>query len=247
MRLPISLELRSRPATTAQEGHRSKNRVLSVMSVSPDRSVFGNCEDGSVREATGRWNHNLHYPPIVLKALPEWWRRALDVGCGEGTLTRRLRLRVPEVVGIDLDVASIELARVQDRTGDIRYLVGDFLTHPLELESFDAVVSVAVLHHMDAVAALRRMRDLLRPGGVLVVIGLARSRFPADLPLDAAAVVASRLYRLRKGYWEHPSPTLWPPPLTYAQMHNIADGLLPGSRFRRHLLWRYSVTWSKPS
>jgi SAM-dependent methyltransferase len=199
-----------------------------------------------VTNETDRWNHNLHYHPVVLAALPQACRRALDVGCGEGTLTRQLRLWVPEVVGIDLDVPSIELAREQDRTGDIQYLAADFLTYPFESESFDAVVSVAALHHMDAVAALTRMRDLLRPGGVLVVIGLARSRFPTDLPLDAAAVVASRLHRLRKRYWEHPSPTLWPPPMTYAHMHNITSRLLPGSRFRRRLLWRYSVTWSKP-
>lgn len=193
-----------------------------------------------------RWNHNLHYHSVVLNALPERCRRALDVGCGEGTLTRQLRFEVPEVVGIDLDVASVELARERDGAGDIQYLVGDFLTHPLERESFDAVVSVAALHHMDAVAALTRMRELLRPGGVLVVIGLARSRFPADLPLDTAAVVMSRLYRLRRRYWEHPSPTLWPRPLTYAEMRNLTGALLPGSRFHRHLLHRYSVTWSKP-
>jgi 2-polyprenyl-3-methyl-5-hydroxy-6-metoxy-1,4-benzoquinol methylase len=199
-----------------------------------------------MRAEIDRWNHNLHYHPVVLEALPQSCQRVLDVGCGEGTLTRQLRLRVPDVVGIDLDVANIALARKQDRTGDIQYLVGDFLTHLLEPESFDAVVSLATLHHMDAVAAVTRMRDLLRPGGILVVIGLARSRFPADLPLDAAAVVASRLYRLRKGYWEHPSPMLWPPPLTYAQMHTVARTLLPRCHFRRHLLRRYSVTWAKP-
>lgn len=199
-----------------------------------------------MRAEIDRWNHNLQYHPVVLQALPRPCQRAVDVGCGEGTLTRQLRLLVPDVVGIDRDVASIELARRQDRTGDIQYLVGDVLTYPLEPESFDAVVSVAALHHMDAVAALTRMRDLLRPGGGLVVIGLARSRFPANLPLDAAAMVASRLYRLRKGYWEHPSPTLWPPPLTHAQMHTVVRTLLPRCQFRRHLLWRYAVTWTKP-
>lgn len=197
-------------------------------------------------EESDRWNHNLHYHPIVFDALPASCRRVLDVGCGEGTLTRQLRGKFPELVGIDLDLASIELAREQDYTDDIQYLVGDFLTHPFEPESFDAVVSVAALHHMDAAAALTRMRDLLRPGGVLVVIGLAGSKFPRGLPLDAAAVVVSRLYRLRRGYWQHPSPTIWPPPLTYAEMRTLTRALLPQSRFRRHLLWRYSLKWSKP-
>ena len=47
-----------------------------------------------------RWNHNTHYYPLVLAAVPDGCRRALDVGCGEGLLTRELAVRVPEVVGI---------------------------------------------------------------------------------------------------------------------------------------------------
>lgn len=49
------------------------------------------------------------------------------------------------------------------------------MNHPLEPASFDFIASVASLHHMDVAAALVRMRSLLRPGGRLVVIGLARS------------------------------------------------------------------------
>jgi hypothetical protein len=26
----------------------------------------------------------------------------------------------------------------------------------------------------------------------------------------------------RKGYWNHPSPIVWPPPLSYRQMRHIA-------------------------
>lgn len=193
-----------------------------------------------------RWNHNLHYHRVILDALPPACRRALDVGCGEGALTRQLRERVPEVVGIDVDAASVDLARRHDRTGEIAYLTGDFLTVDLDGESFDAIVSVAALHHMDAVTALTRMRDLLRPGGVLAVVGLARSRLPADVPLDVAATIANRLYRLKHGYWETPSPKLWPPPMTYPQVRALATALLSGSHFQRHLLWRYSVIWRKP-
>jgi len=47
--------------------------------------------------------------------------------------------------------------------------------------------SIAALHHMDATAALGRMRDLLRPGGVLTVVGPARGEYPAGLAADLAA------------------------------------------------------------
>lgn len=64
--------------------------------------------------------------------------------------------------------------------------------------------------------------------------------------LDLAAVVANLGYRAARGYWDHPSPVVWPPPHTYREIRALAGDLLPGVRYRRHLLWRYSLTWTKP-
>lgn len=194
-----------------------------------------------------RWNHNIHYHPVIMRAVPDGCGRALDVGCGEGILSRELRRVAGHVSAIDLDGPSIDLARRHADASGIDYLLGDFLTHPFEPASFDAVVSVATLHHMDAATALGRMRELLRPGGTLVVVGLARSRIPADIPREFAAAVGTRLYKLKRTYWEHSAPMVWPPPETYAGMRRIAEETLPGVRYRRHLLWRYSLTWTKPA
>jgi SAM-dependent methyltransferase len=191
------------------------------------------------------WNHNIHYHRLILDAIPPAARRALDVGCGEGTLARQLRAFVPHVTAIDTDSASIALAR--GAGPDIEYLLGDFLTFPFQPASFDFIASVATLHHMDAGAALSRMRDLLRPGGTLAIIGLPRPALPADLPWLLASKAGSAFHRLTRRYWEHPSPTLWPPPETYAGMRRIAARILPGARLCRHLLWRYSLVWTKPS
>ena len=195
----------------------------------------------------GRWNHNIHYHRLILEAIPAGCQRALDVGCGEGMLARRLARRVPCVAGIDQDAASIELARRQDRDGKIDLICGDFLTHPFAPASFGMITSVAALHHMDARAALERMSRLLVPGGTLAIVGLARSRLPADLPRDAAAVAANLGCLLTRICWEHPSPIVWPPPLSYAEMDALARQELPGVRYRRHLLWRYSLIWVKPA
>jgi SAM-dependent methyltransferase len=181
------------------------------------------------------WNHNLHYHPVVLAAVPERCERALDVGCGEGVLARRLP---GHVVGIDADATCIDLAR---RAGGADYVHGDFMTHPFEPGSFDFIACVAALHHMDERAALRRMATLLRPGGALAVIGLARSR-PG--PRDLAAIAVNRAHRLRKEWFRSPAPVVWPPPHTYREVRAIAREELPGARFRRHLLWRYSVVWT---
>jgi 2-polyprenyl-3-methyl-5-hydroxy-6-metoxy-1,4-benzoquinol methylase len=191
-----------------------------------------------------RWNHNIHYHPLVLDAVPDGCERALDVGCGEGILARRLARRVPHVVAIDADARSIELAREQG--GDVEYLLGDFMTEPLQPTSFDLVACIAALHHMDPRAALQRMGSLLRPGGRLVVVGLARSRHPADLPRDVAAVAATRARRLTHRHWESPAPTIWPPAHDYREIAAVARGALPGASFRRHLFFRYSIAWAKP-
>lgn len=193
-----------------------------------------------------RWNHNIHYYPLVLDAVPAGCRRALDVGCGEGSLARLLVGRVPEVVGIDEDAVSIELARQQGPAGGVEYMLGDFLGYPFPASSFGLISCVAALHHMDPAVALGRMAELLAPGGSLVVVGLARPGW-RDLPLDVAAVFANLGYRAAKGYWQHPSPVVWPPPHTYRGIRALAGDLLPGGRYRRRLLWRYSLTWAKPA
>jgi SAM-dependent methyltransferase len=195
--------------------------------------------------APQRWNHNTHYHPLILGAVPNGCRRSLDIGCGEGLLARELRAVVPHVTAIDRDAASIEVARRLDE--DIEFVLGDFLTHPFEPASFDHIASIAVLHHMDAAAALARMRRLLAPGGTLTIVGLARNRYPADLPFALAGAVAHRAHRLRKPCWEDSAPRLWPPPDTFAQTRRLARRLLPGVRYRRLLLFRYWLVWTKPA
>ena len=195
---------------------------------------------------TARWNHNIHHHPVVLGAVPPGARDALDVGCGEGILTREVRAVVPRVTGIDRDGPTLQLAREHPGARDIEYVRGDFLTHPFAPGSFDLVACVAALHHMDEAAALARMRALLRPGGSLVVVGLARRRLPADLPLEAAGAVTTRLHQLTKRCWPTPAP-IRPPRLTFGEIRRLTARELPGRRYRRHVLWRYSVRWTKPT
>jgi 2-polyprenyl-3-methyl-5-hydroxy-6-metoxy-1,4-benzoquinol methylase len=194
-----------------------------------------------------RWNHNLHYHRVILAAVPDGARRSLDVGCGEGMLARDLRRLVAHVTGIDRDAASIDVARREDGATGVEYVVGDFMTHPFEPGSFDHIASIAALHHMDAAAALHRMRELLAPGGTLAIVGLARPRYPADLPFAAAGAIGHRVLRLRQSYWEDSAPQLWPPPATFSETRRVARRVLPGVRYRRLLLWRYSLVWRKPA
>jgi SAM-dependent methyltransferase len=190
-----------------------------------------------------RWNRNIHYHPLILRALAAVGGRVLEVGCGEGQLVRSLaEVETRQVVGIDPHEASIERAR--QLGGEVDYLVGDFLTYAFEPASWDAVVSVAALHHMDFAVSLARASALLRRGGVFVAVGLARSTL-ADLPVDGLGFVAGPFLRAGRRQWTHPSPIVWPPPMTYREVREQATELLPGVAYRRHLLFRYSLTWTK--
>lgn len=192
-----------------------------------------------------RRNHSINRLRELLPLVHTGARTALDVGCGEGFASRALAAKGLTVTGIDPDAASLAAARDQNTRG-ITYLEADLLTADLP-GNYDVVVAVAVLHHMDMAAGLARMRDVLAPSGLLLIVGCAASSMPRDAVREAGAVVVNLASGLRHRTWDHPSPTVWPPPVTYDQVREESARMLPGSEFKRHLLWRYTLTWVKPA
>lgn len=186
------------------------------------------------------WNHNTHYHPLALRHARSS-ATALDVGCGEGLLVRRLReAGVPRVTGLDLDPA--EVARAVGGPG-ISYQAGDVLDGPAE--TFDLVTCFATLHHLDLEAGLRRLAALTAPGGRLVVVGLAAVRTPVDAATSLAAVPVAWAVDRARGTWEHGSP-MADPVDGYGDVRRAARAILPRVRWRRRLYWRYSLEWQRP-
>jgi 2-polyprenyl-3-methyl-5-hydroxy-6-metoxy-1,4-benzoquinol methylase len=192
-----------------------------------------------------RWNNNLHAFDRLLRTIPASARRGLDVGCGEGETARRLRARVAEVVGIDPDEPSIVEARSYG--DDIRYEVSDLESADLEPRSFDVVAAVASLHHMDHDTALAQLARYVAPGGVLLVVGLARSKTPLQYARDGIDMIAMRPHILVRGMWHTPAPKTWPPPMTYTEARRSAEVILPGVEYRRVAHFRYTLRWTAPS
>ena len=122
---------------------------------------------------------------------------------------------------------------------------GNVLDVAFESESFDAVVSVASLHHMDAAEALACFARLTRPGGTVAIVGLAANAW-SDLPLAAIGLILRQVLGVVRGQWNHSAPTCWPPPLTYGEMKALSARVLPGVRYERLWLGRYSLVWRKP-
>ena len=196
----------------------------------------------------GYWNHNVHYQPVILRAVPPGCGAALEVGCGDGLLASRLAERCAEVTAIDRDPRMTALARSRAEAagpGRMTVVEADYLAYPVADASFDFACANTSLHHIDFGAALTAMVRVLRPGGRLAVIGLAADTSIADRLAGAPGVPADLFYRAlyRKGGSGAP---VMDPDMSWREVRAAASRLLPGVRYRRHLLWRYSLLWRKP-
>lgn len=206
--------------------------------------------------ATDTWNHNSHYHDFLLGQLPPRITSALDVGCGTGSFARRLASRADHVLGLDLSPVMVE--RAGQQSGDcpnITYQVADIMAADLPLAGYDCIASIATLHHLPLRDVLLRLPDLLRPGGTLLVLDLFQSVTLVDYLTAAAAVPIN--WWLERHYnadqpttdaahhaaWDaHGSHDVYP---TLAEVRRACADVLPGASVKRHLLWRYSLVWTK--
>jgi len=198
------------------------------------------------------WDHNAYYHRWILRQLPPRFGRALDAGSGSGDLARLLAGRADRVCGIDIDPVITARAReLTDPAAPVVFTVGDVLTDT-PAGPYDVVTCVAAVHHMPLAEALTCFRDLLAPGGTLVVVGLYRAHGPIDVLLDGVSVVLNPLI----GWVRHrgrraPRPVSMtavttPATMTFAEIVAEARRVLPRARLRRRLLWRYTLVWRKP-
>ena len=92
--------------------------------------------------------------------------RILDAGCGTGQMLQHLG-RFGRAVGIDTAPEAVRFAAT--RAVD-RLVLGSILALPFADASFDCVLSLDVIEHVDADAALlRHLAAVLKPGGHLIL------------------------------------------------------------------------------
>ena len=99
----------------------------------------------------------------------------LDLGCGPGTITADLATRITpgRVTACEVKDSALDLARAEiARRGltNVDFAVGD--AHALDFpdDTFDVVHAHQVLQHLeDPVVALREMRRVTKPGGLIAV------------------------------------------------------------------------------
>lgn len=114
----------------------------------------------------------------VKAAAPKPEEKALDVGCGPGTLAILIARKVGpegEVVGIDASTEMIDVARKKatKQGSTARFEPAAIESLPFGNNSFDLATSTYMLHHLpeDVQArGLAEVRRVLKPGGRFVIV-----------------------------------------------------------------------------
>ncbi|MGV2831507.1 class I SAM-dependent methyltransferase [Myxosarcina sp. GI1(2024)] len=211
--------------------------------------------DRLARYDKGGWNHNNHYHHFLIQQLPKPCHSVLDLGCGTGEFSRLLATRAEKVVAIDFSPKTIEIARERyEHRTNVYFLVADILQWDFPTEEFDAIVSIATVHHLPIEILLPKLKNALKPGGVLMILDLLAHETLRDFASDFIAVPLNWLFqktknrRLKKlpeavaAMREHIRTDSY---LTLSEVRRIYPRFLGRVTIRKHLFWRYSVVWEK--
>jgi SAM-dependent methyltransferase len=202
------------------------------------------------------WTANNHYHDFLLRHVPAGCENALEIGCGTGAFARRLAKHCRRVVGLDLSAKMIAVARARSsRFENLEFQLADAMTWNFPQSHFDFICSIATLHHLDQRELLPKIRDALKPGGVLVILDLVESSGLFERMLDAIGLGVSSALRLihngrlqpppevRKAWEQHGKHDSYS---TMKQTRALADEILRRASVKRHLLWRYTLVYQKP-
>jgi SAM-dependent methyltransferase len=204
---------------------------------------------------TDEWDHNLEYQNNLPRQLPVHLGQSLEIGCGTGQFARLLAQRSDRVLALDLSPEMIRIANERSAGyPNIDFQVADVLTWDFPREQFDCIASIATLHHMPLEPMLIKMKQALKLNGMLMILDLLQGENRLDYLSSAIAFPLDALMRLvhnrhlrsspevRAAWDSHGKSDVY---LTFSAVRRVCDKVLPGAQMRKHLFWRYSVTWTK--
>lgn len=113
---------------------------------------------------------------MIERLAPEETLDVLEIGCGNGRLTKQLAAIYRTVVGVDQDdrlLSSVEEKCRESGLTNIKLRIADAETLPFTNDQFDLVLMPWMLHQVkDKVKAITEAHRVLKPGGQLIIFGL---------------------------------------------------------------------------
>ncbi|MFD4259144.1 class I SAM-dependent methyltransferase [Streptomyces sp. NPDC058534] len=172
-----------------------------------EAAAFDDEPDHGLRDADVRraWNARLR------SWLPPRAGDVLDLGCGTGSLSLLAAEQGHRVTGVDLSPAMVELARAKLAGRDAVFLAGDAAAPPVGEQRFDTVLVRHVLWTLpDPGRVLRHWRELLRPGGRLVLVeGVWETAAPVGIPAGRLTALLAPLTGQVRVERLSGDPSLW--------------------------------------
>ncbi len=93
--------------------------------------------------------------------------RVLEIGCGTGMFTEIFAQTGCSIVAVDISGDLLEKAALRNLPKDrVRFVEKRFEDCAID-GPFDAIVGSSVLHHLEVDAALSKIYELLKPGGIM--------------------------------------------------------------------------------
>lgn len=133
----------------------------------------------------------------------------LDIGCGGGLLSEPMTRLGAAVTGVDADAAGIAAAvsHAAEVGLDIAYRVGAAENLAAEGRAFDMVVASEVIEHVaDREAFADALAALVRPGGLLVLTTINRTRRSYAMAIVAAEYMLRWVPRGTHDWAKFPTP-----------------------------------------
>ena len=116
----------------------------------------------------GNTIEHLHRYAIVKKIISD--KKVLDIACGEGYGSFLMSRYASEVIGVDVDILTVEKAKIKYLKSNLKFINGDATQIPLSNNSIDVVVSFETIEHHDKHEKMyQEIKRVLKNTGILII------------------------------------------------------------------------------